>query len=137
MHRIWIIVLCLAGAGWAWPAGQKASVPASDVAAVAGEWRGESLCLVKPSPCHDEVVVYHVTKAGKAGMLAMQADKIVNGEAQDMGTLDCEYDFGKHTLTCTIPRGVFRFTVSGDKMEGTLTTSDNVLFRRISVKKAR
>lgn len=119
------------------PGTLAAAQSAGDVSAALGEWRGESLCLVKPSPCHDEVVVYHIAKAEKPGAVSIQADKIVNGEAQNMGTLDCQYASGKRVLTCAIPRGVFRFTISGDKMQGTLTTSDNVLFRRISVKKVR
>src|SRR5215467_8936657 len=33
-----------------------------------GDWRGDSICQVRPSACHDEDSLYHVTKiAGKPG----------------------------------------------------------------------
>jgi hypothetical protein len=31
---------------------------------VAGTWEGTSLCQIKPSPCHDEHVVYRFAKTG-------------------------------------------------------------------------
>ena len=27
-----------------------------------GVWRGTSLCLVRPSPCNDEIVVYRIAR---------------------------------------------------------------------------
>ena len=32
-----------------------------DSSGVLGKWKGESLCTVKPSACHDEVVVYDIS----------------------------------------------------------------------------
>jgi len=29
---------------------------------ISGTWEGTSLCQVKPSPCHDEHVIYRVTE---------------------------------------------------------------------------
>ena len=102
-----------------------------------GKWKGESLCTVKPSACHDEVVVYEITAvAGKPGALLWKADKIVNGEQQNMGTLDCSYSADSRTMTCDIPgRAVWSLTVSGDVMTGTLKRSDGTLFRKVSVKR--
>jgi hypothetical protein len=102
---------------------------------VAGTWRGESICTVKNSPCHNEQVVYHVTEPDRTGKLKIQADKIVNGKADDMGTLDCTYDSNSSKITCPIPKAVFEFVVSGTKLTGTLKLSDGTLYRRISLSK--
>ena len=132
-----VLALLCAGAAATAKAQTSGSAPkaSDDLASLVGDWRGESLCQVKPSPCHDEVVVYHIARGAKPEAVTMSADKIVNGEAQNMGSLDCQFDAAKHALTCVIPRGTFHFTFSGNKMEGTLTTTDGVLFRKISAKK--
>jgi hypothetical protein len=36
---------------------------AADASTPIGVWRGTSLCLVRRSACHDEVVVYRITRA--------------------------------------------------------------------------
>ena len=33
-------------------------------AIIEGAWRGSSICQVKNSPCHDEQVVFHISKDG-------------------------------------------------------------------------
>jgi hypothetical protein len=40
---------------------------------------GTSLCRVKPSPCNDENVVYHISKAANSKTYTTQMNKIVNG----------------------------------------------------------
>jgi hypothetical protein len=99
-----------------------------------GKWKGESLCTVKPSACHDETVVYEITAPPeKKGGLVWKADKIVNGEQQNMGTLDCTAPY-PHSVTCDIPgKGVWTLQVQGDSMTGTLKLSDGTLFRKVSV----
>jgi hypothetical protein len=99
---------------------------------VIGTWEGESICTVRPSACHDEHVIYEITEAGKAN-LKMSADKVVNGERQNMGDLECSYN-GK-TLSCPFAKGVWAFDVSGTKMTGTLKLTDGTLFRKVDVKK--
>lgn len=102
-----------------------------------GRWEGSSLCTVKPSPCHDENVVYDISgSAEHKGMLVWKADKIVNGVQENMGTLDCRYS--KQTLTCELPnKAVWELTVRGDSMTGTLKLADGSLFRKVSVKRVR
>ena len=109
-----------------------------DSSGVVGKWKGESLCTVKPSACHDEVVVYDISAPPeKKGALVWKADKIVNGEQQNMGTLDCTYAAASRTMTCDMPgKGVWSLTVEGDAMTGTLRLSDGTLFRKVSVKRA-
>ena len=54
-----------------------------------GTWKGTSLCQQKQSACHDENVVYHISKKA-ANIYTMQASKIVNGAKQNMGTFDSD-----------------------------------------------
>ena len=66
---------------------------------IEGIWKGTSLCQVKPSACHDENVVYHISKKS-ANVYTIQANKIVNGAEVDMGTFDSVvYNEAKQTLT--------------------------------------
>ncbi len=103
-----------------------------------GKWKGESLCTVKPSACHDETVVYEITApAGPKDHLVWKADKIVDGKQVNMGSLDCKYASESHTMTCDLPgRGVWSLTVDGDVMTGTLKLSDGTVFRKVSAKRA-
>jgi hypothetical protein len=110
---------------------------ASDDSGVLGDWRGESICVVRESACHDEDSLYHVTRQPeKPGWVSMKLDKIVNGKPVTMGTMECSYGAANQSLTCEFPRGVMRFTISGNKMEGTMTLSDGTLWRKLSLKKS-
>lgn len=101
-----------------------------------GDWRGSSICQVRESACHDEDSLYHVTRlAQKPGWFSMKTDKIVDGKPVTMGTVDCSYEAQQHLLECSFPRGAFRLTVQGNKMEGTMTLPDKTLWRKISLKK--
>jgi hypothetical protein len=102
---------------------------------LAGNWAGESICTIKDSPCHDEKVIYHVTEPNAKGDLKIQADKIVNGPPEDMGTLDCTFDQKASTVTCPMKNGEWKFSVKDDTMIGTLTLPDGRLYRRINVRK--
>jgi hypothetical protein len=108
---------------------------------IEGIWKGTSLCQVKPSPCHDENVVYRISKAANGKIYSIQANKIVNGVEEDMGTLAGSYDEAQHILTVTIKdrqdrTNVWLFKVEGKKMHGTLTIDEKTLYRIIEVKKA-
>src|SRR4051812_44862623 len=80
----------------------QSPVPTSPV----GTWRGASVCLVPPSACRDEIVVYRITPMKGADSLAVDARKIVRGEEQEMGVLGCRLVPLSGQLTCTIPQGV-------------------------------
>lgn len=107
-------------------------VAGADVAVLVGTWRGESLCTVKPSACHDEIVVYHIAKAGRPDTVAVNANKVVAGKEQPMGVLECAWDAPQKTLSCPIPLGTWVYHVEGREMRGTLTLTDGTLFRRVS-----
>lgn len=96
-----------------------------------GTWHGASVCLVRPSACTDEIVVYRITPMKAADSVALDARKIVRGEEQEMGVLGCRLLPPSGELTCTIPRGVWRFTVRNDSLTGELRLPDNTLFREV------
>ena len=111
-------------------------VPADD-STVLGDWRGESVCVVRDSACRNEDSLYHVTRlAGKPGWFSMKLDKIVDGKQVTMGTTECSYDSAKRALTCEFPRGVFRFTIQANKMTGTMNLTDGTLWRKIGLNKS-
>ena len=103
---------------------------------IAGTWRGESSCAVKETACHDETVVYRFLKIPeKPGYFSISADKIVDGKAVNMGTLEFQYREDQHELVCDYAQGVWRLKVDGAKMDGTLTRADNTIFRRVTLRK--
>ena len=107
---------------------------------IEGIWKGTSLCQVKPSACHDENVVYHISKKS-ANVYTIQANKIVNGAEEDMGTFDSVvYDETKRTLTFIMKdrqgrSNVWLFKLDGMQMHGTLT-QEKTLFRIVELKKS-
>jgi hypothetical protein len=101
-----------------------------------GDWSGTSLCQVKNSPCHDEKVVFHFAPGASAGLYKVKADKIVNGQLDNMGELDFTLNRATNTLTCVLPNGTWLLVVDKKHIEGTLTTPDKVLYRKLSLAKA-
>lgn len=125
------IAMLLAGAA-------NAQSPARQSAAVTpvGVWRGTSVCLVRPSACHDEIVVYRITHTSNADSLTMDARKIVRGEEQDMGILTCSFTSSDGRLTCTMPQGTWQFHVRKDSLVGELRLPDNTKFRDVRTVRA-
>jgi hypothetical protein len=127
-----VLSIFIAGRGGA---RQRKAAPPDD-SVVVGDWRGDSICVVRESACHDEDSLYHVTRlVEKPGWFSMKLDKIVDGKPVTMGTVECSYDSAKQTLSCEFARGAFRFTIQGNKMEGSMTLTDGSLWRKISLKK--
>jgi hypothetical protein len=105
-------------------------------AALAGDWHGESTCVVKPSGCHDEDSLYHVAKIPeKPGRFSMKLDKIVGGKPVTMGTVECSYEATTQSLSCSWERGSFLFTVHGDQMNGVMKVEGGRVWRKLSLKK--
>ena len=111
--------------------GACAQVPAAASNPV-GVWRGTSLCRVRPSPCNDESVVYRITRLNASDSLSVDGRKIVNGQEVEMGVLGCRSAVSGAQLTCTMPNGVWRFTIRGDSLVGELRLPDNRKFRDVS-----
>ena len=103
---------------------------------VVGEWEGESVCQV-PKPCTTEHVIYDIEQDA-AGQLTMKADKVVNGQREWMGTLNCVWFAPK--LSCPLTNvsrpGDWVFTLEGNTLRGTLTLRDTkIVFRKVTVRR--
>ena len=101
-----------------------------------GVWKGKSLCQVKNSPCHDENVVYYISKDSTSKTFDINAYKIVNGKEDFMGTIVFVYD-EKQTAYISVDKdrdARWEFKITGNTMKGTLTVK-GTLFRLIDVKK--
>jgi hypothetical protein len=132
-----LTALVLVALGAAPATAQRAGVPSPAL----GTWTGRSVCTIANSPCNSETVVYDITPDTSAkhdpARLVMNADKIVNGAREFMGTLDC-YWKAPASLSCPMPdRGLWAFTLHGDTLTGTLVLSDGRLYRRIDVVRQR
>jgi hypothetical protein len=108
---------------------------APQISDLVGDWTGTSLCQVKPSPCHDENVVFRFSKPHE-NKITVQADKIIDGKPVTMGAGEWTYDKSTGTLTWQIPRGDWKLIVNDATMDGTLIVPDNVVFRKIHLKKS-
>ncbi len=98
-----------------------------------GAWKGSSICQVKNSPCHDETVVYYISKKAGTDTFYINGNKIVNGVEEQMGILT----FTLNRLTNQIVSssyGSWAFTIMQGKLEGTLV-SRGVLYRIINLTK--
>ena len=114
--------------------------PAQSVAGASnpvGIWRGTSLCLVRPSPCHDEDVVYRIARMKSSDSLSLDARKIVNAREEEMGVLACGLSAQNASITCTMPNGVWHFTIRRDSLVGELRLPDNTKFRDVRSARSR
>lgn len=112
-----------------------ATISAMPDDALVGDWRGDSVCVVRPSACVDEKALYHVKKLGQTDRYSLQADKIENGQPINMGTVDCAYAPEKQALTCELPKGAIHLALHGTRLEGTMNLPDGTLWRNISLEK--
>ena len=98
-----------------------------------GTWKGTSICQIKNSPCHDETVVYHISKKTGVDSFYVNANKIVNGMEEEMGILPFVYDKKTNQFTSTA-YGIWTFNIDGVKLEGTLLVRGE-LYRKIKLNK--
>jgi len=97
-----------------------------------GVWRGTSSCVVHPSPCKDEIVVYRITRTNASDSLSIDARKIVKGQEEEMGVLGCRFAESGGQLTCRIPNGVWRFTIRGNSLFSEFRLPDSTKYRAVS-----
>lgn len=123
---------------------QPAATPSIVTApSVFGTWKGESICVGNRPACKNEVVVYRFEAVpGKAGVVLLLADKIIEGQRVPMYKLEFQYDEGKGELSCEFTKrqthGLWQYKVSGDAMEGTLVLlPDREPGRRVKVNRVR
>ena len=122
------LVFCLAG-----KSNQAQTGPLKIDTLLIGTWNGTSICQIKNSPCHDETVVYHISKNKGVDTFYVNASKIVNGVEEEMGILPFVYNKKTNQLTSTA-HGIWTFNLEGAKLEGTLLVHGD-LFRKIIVYK--
>ena len=101
-----------------------------------GVWKGTSICQVKNSPCHDENVVYHISKNSTPNTYKVNAGKIIDGKENDMGTQNLTFDPRLNILFLidSVKQIKWEFKLTGKEMHGTLM-SKGILFRIINLKK--
>ena len=101
-----------------------------------GIWKGTSLCQIKNSPCHDEVVVYHISKDSNGKSYEVIANKIIDGKEDYMGTIPFTYDSKQKVFVSvdSVRNARWEFKITGSAMKGTLMYKGD-LFRIIDVKK--
>src|SRR5215472_6999398 len=105
MNKTLPLVLLLLAATAALPA--QTGKPVQDESALlVGDWRGDSICQVRPSACNDEKALYRFKKLGnQPNRFSLDAFKVVNGEAVLMGDpIECSFAPEKHTVTCSAPK---------------------------------
>jgi hypothetical protein len=128
LSLLFSIILCLAGKS------NQAQTGESEIdTLLIGTWNGTSICQVKNSPCHDETVVYHISKKRGVDTFYINAGKIVNGVEEEMGILPFVYNKKTNQLTSTA-HGIWTFNIEGAKLEGTLLSNGD-LYRKIKVYK--
>jgi hypothetical protein len=103
---------------------------------ISGTWEGTSLCQVRPSPCHDEHVIYRFIQSG-GGRYKLDAYKVVNGQELFMGAMDLAFESARNELHGTITgrRGSseIQLMLKSNHLSGRMTLSDGTLFRLIEV----
>src|SRR5580765_7168831 len=98
-----------------------------------GVWKGSSICQIKNSPCHDETVVYYISKKTGIDTFYINGNKIVNGVEEGMGILPFTLNKKTNQLIST-SYGLWTFTIKQRKLEGTLV-SKGALYRIINLTK--
>jgi hypothetical protein len=78
--------------------------------------------------------VYHISKNKNVDTFYINANKIVNGVEEEMGILPFVYNQKTNQFISTAYKGIWTFTLEGNKLEGTLF-SKGVLYRKIRIYK--
>jgi len=125
-HFSLLFFLC---SGFLISSAQKVSVDSTLI----GVWKGTSICQIKNSPCHDENVVYHISKVHGIDTFKIVATKIVDGKEEEMGTLGFKFNKKTNQLIST-DYGLWTLNLKGNKLDGTLIVRGD-LYRIIKVSK--
>jgi hypothetical protein len=125
-----IFIFSVTLAVFIWACGQTAKTTSPT-----GNWYGDSVCQIKDSPCKTEKVIYRIIQMDESGKFAMQADKIIDEKPEYMGTIEFQFDQSNKTLNGKYRDSLWKFTITGQEMEGTLILADGTLYRRIKVTK--
>lgn len=102
-----------------------------------GTWKGTSLCQVKNSPCHDETVVFYITKDNTGKKYDVNGYKVVNGAEDFMGLIIFHQEEKRDTYVSedNDRDAKWEFKVTGNSIKGTLAVR-GTLFRLVDLKKS-
>lgn len=103
---------------------------------ISGTWKGASICQVKNSPCHDEIVVYHISKVHGVDTFNISASKIVDGKDLYMGIVGCKLNRKSNKLVSNSAYGQWSFDIDRNTLTGTLY-QDGILYRKVKLAKQR
>ncbi|HET9056518.1 MAG TPA: hypothetical protein VFN30_06705 [Chitinophagaceae bacterium] len=103
---------------------------------IIGIWKGTSTCQIKNSPCHDETVVYYISKIQGIDTFNISANKIVNGKEEEMGIIGCKLDKMNNRLLSASPNTLWTFNFKNKNLNGTLYFKGN-LYRIIKLVKQK
>ena len=78
------------------------SAPAGEEPSFTGVWKGDSVCQIKDSPCHDEASVYYVSRGAEPNTFQMKMNKIVQGKEETMGAVNCRTDSTAGSYVCRL-----------------------------------
>jgi hypothetical protein len=120
--------------GLAFNSGQAQTSSVKTDTLLIGTWKGTSVCQVKNSPCHDETVVYRISKKAGVDTFYVNASKIVNGVEEEMGIIPFINNTKTNQLISTAYNGIWTFNIEIAKIDGTLF-SRGTLYRKIKVYK--
>jgi hypothetical protein len=102
---------------------------------ISGTWEGTSLCQVKPSPCHDEHVIYKVNSTGPR-QYRIDAYKLVGGQQVFMGAIDVTLDVAAARLDGKVMNGArLQLDLKDTHLSGRMIQADGTLYRLIEVTK--
>lgn len=100
---------------------------------IIGVWKGSSICQIKNSPCHDETVVFYISKKTGIDTFYINGNKVVNGVEEEMGILPFTLNKETNQLIST-SYGLWTFTIKQRKIEGTLVVN-GALYRILNLTK--
>jgi hypothetical protein len=104
-----------------------------DTLEVAGNWRGSSVCQVKGSACHDEIVVYNILR-GDGNIYHVAMNKVVKGKVDFMSLIDFTYEEATRTLSASDMGRIWQFTMKKNSLDGMLIWH-NQLYRKLHLER--
>ena len=128
MHHIPPLVAVWVLAFAAHPA--RLAHPSQRAPGLLGRWAGESACVGARPECHAEHVVYQIDSAG-VGALRVRGMRVAGRDTVEMGDLACRVSAGGTAATCRVALGLWRFWLTRDRLEGSLTLADSTRARHV------
>ena len=81
--------------------------------------------------------MYRIARLMASDSLSVDARKIVNAREEQMGVLACGLSTQNSSITCTMPNGVWHFTIRRDSLVGELRLPDHTKFRDVRTARSR